>query len=218
MTELNEILEGSPSRFAFRMLRALLDTWPEETGRDEAIRLAESALGRWPARTRHVSAGNNRRMSAILGRPSWSLVRSLRWAPLGDATTLHVVTDVTSDPNAEHLRRLFLDYPSDEILGRLRLRACFPRVVALSVELDCASRRQAVIPFLNSGLPQSLRYLRLNGIERLDNTPSYEVPEIIDVLASFPVSRRFRAISLTDMSEVTLDHFIERFQIRMARG
>ena len=55
MTELNEILGGRPSRFAFRVLRTLLDTWPEQTGRDEAIRLAEAAFGRWPARTRSTS-------------------------------------------------------------------------------------------------------------------------------------------------------------------
>jgi hypothetical protein len=158
------------------------------------------------------SAENIREKSALLRRPSWSLVGSLQWAPLGDATTLQVVKDLASDPNAEHLRRLFLHFPSDEVLGGLRLRTCLPRVFALSIQLGCANRRQAVIPFLNSGLPPSLRYRRLNGIEHLDNSLSYDVPVIIDVIASFPVSRRLRAVSLPDMSEVTLDRFMERFQ------
>ena len=126
-TELNEILDGSPSRFAFRMLRNLLDTWPDHTDRDEAIRRAEAASGAMAgADAQHVSAGSNREMSALLRRPSWSLVRSLEWVPLGDATTLQVVADLASDPNAEDLRRLLLVYPSDEVLRGLRLRTCFP--------------------------------------------------------------------------------------------
>jgi hypothetical protein len=124
-TELNEILEGRPSRFAFRVLRTLLDTWPEHTGRGVAIRQAEAALAQWPARTRHVSAGSTREMSALLRQPSWSLVRSLKWVPLGDATTLQAVADLASDPNAKHLRRLLVDCASDEVLRELRLRTGF---------------------------------------------------------------------------------------------
>jgi hypothetical protein len=215
-SELNEILEGRPSRFAFRVLRTLLDTWPEHTDRDEAIRQAEAALAQWPARTRHVSAGSNREMSALLRQPSWRLVRSLQWVPLGDATTLQVVADLASDPNAEYLRRLLLGFPSDEVLQGLRLRTCFPKLITLSVDLGCDNERKTVIPFLSSGLPSSLRYLNLNGTRHLDDGMSDDVPEIIDVIASSPVTRRLRAISLPNMSEVTLDRFMERFRVPLS--
>jgi hypothetical protein len=45
--ELNEILEGRPSRLAFRLLRTLVDSWPDESERGEAIRRAEAVLARW---------------------------------------------------------------------------------------------------------------------------------------------------------------------------
>ncbi len=63
-TELNELLKGRPSRFAFRSLRTLLNSWPEDAGRDEAMRSAGAALAPWPAPMRHVSAHYNRGLSS----------------------------------------------------------------------------------------------------------------------------------------------------------
>jgi hypothetical protein len=215
-SELNDILNGRPSGFAFRVLRALLDAWPDPIERDDLIRRARVPLERWPAKTRHVWVRSNGEMSALLRQPSWSLVRSVRWVPLGDASTLNVVANLGSDPNAKHLRRLFLEYPSDEVLRGLHLPTCFPNLVALSIELGWNNRRRGVIPFLKSGLPSGLRYLKVKGIDFMDDGESDDVPEVIDAIASSSVGSRLRALALPDMSGATLEHFMERFRVPLS--
>lgn len=214
LPEITDILEGRPSRFAFQVLRALLDTWPDAAGRDNVIRRAGSALVRsgWPARTRYLSVWSNAEMSANLCRPSSILVRTLRWVPDEDTRTHQVVDDLASSPVAQRLRSLVLDHPSDEVLHQLALRACFPNLVALTVNLGWDNERRSVIPYLISGLPSGLRYLKVTGSELLDDGKSDEVPEVVDAIASSSVVRHLRSISLPNMHEVTLGHFMKKFQ------
>ena len=216
MTELNEILGGRPSRFAFRVLRRSWILGPSRPAETRPSGWQKRRLGRWPARTRHVAANCNRQIFALLRQPSWRLVRSLYWVPDDDATTRQLLTDLVSDPNAKYLRRLLLDPISDEVLRRSRLRTCFPHLITLSVDLGWANERETVIPFLKSRLPPSLRYLKVKGIENLDDAISDDVPEVVDAIASSPVSRRLRAISLPFCSKVTFGRFIDTFRVPLA--
>ena len=161
---------------------------------------------------RHVSANCNQQVLALLRQPSWRLVRSLAWVTDDDATTRQLLADLASDPNARHLRRLLLDPLSDEPLKGPRLLTCFPNLKTLSVALGCDNGRKTVLRFLGSGLPSSLQGLELTGAEHLDDGMSDDVPDVIDAIASSPVIRRLRAISMPNMSELTLDRFLERFR------
>jgi len=213
--EIEGILQGPPSRFAFRLLRALLDAWPDHAARDEAIRRAVRALERWPARTRHVEVRYGEAMSALLSRPSWPLARSLRWTAMASSDDEEIgraIADLASDPNSRHLRRLALENPDDEVLQQLPMPTCFPNLVRLSLELGCDNRRVTLIPLLNSGLPASLRYLTLANTENLDDGRSDDVPEIVDAIVLSPVGRRLRAVCLPNMSDATLARFLEKFR------
>jgi len=215
LAEIEEILQGPPSRFAFRLLRALIDDCPDHNARDTVIRGAERVLKRWPARTRHVEARYGGPMSALLRSPSWPLARSLRWTAMAGSDGEEIsraIADLASDPHSRHLLRLMLENPDDEVLQLLPMPTCFPNLVRLSLELGCDNQRRTVIPLLISGLPASLRHLTLENAENLDDGISGDVPEIIDAIASSPVGRRLRAVRLPNMSDATLAHFLGKFR------
>ena len=73
-----------------------------------------------------------------------------------------------------------------------------------------------MIPLLKSGLPSSLRYLKVDGIANLDDGVADEAPEVVDAIASSPVSRRLKAISLPFCSKKTFGRFMGSFPVALS--
>ena len=207
--EIEAILHGRPSRAAFRLVCSLINTWPDPADRDAILRRVRHDLARWPTPVRHVTVQNCDQLPELMRPPGWTLVRSLELsASTADAEDCaRLIAYLAADPTMRRLRRLDLIFPDDALIRALP--TIFPNLTRLSIELSGENRRQALIPFLRSGLPPHLRSLTVDRADCLDDFRSDDFPEVIDAIAGSPVGRRLRSIRLPNMSAPTFVHFLD---------
>src|SRR5262245_53338445 len=75
--ELATTLDEMPDTLTFRAIRAQLDTWQRPVTIPKALQQANEKLNAWPDSMRHVECVHEQ-LTAVVGSPSWTLVRSLK--------------------------------------------------------------------------------------------------------------------------------------------